>query len=379
VEEIFMAIYFPNLAVYSLVIVSTNICLFISLIKKQVQNEYKIANIFSTIILDFLFILILETIIKNDIDIYETLTIYSNKEMLVLIELSTAIYTAWIIVIGFIKLVDKTIGKEKVEEKLAMPIYEAPANNPYEINAEVQVPLTESTDYTNVFNIDQNYIDVINVEEQNNKNIFSLFNREKEETNDINITEEVIETTPMIENNIESIETSNISLEKEKYIKNFVSGFNDDETVIEEAVNLVENNVVIEENVDLSTLSQTDNNLLMQENIENNIQISNNEILSQQKSNEKKKFVKLFDKSLFNKKKEEEIIDYRVPLFETLNDDAIMNCIVPIQKEKIVPIGRQTINVEIDGKELLEKFNRGEKLDVEQYKILKDYIIKQGV
>ena len=80
VEEIFMALYFPNLAVYSIIILITNICLFSSLINKKTKNSYKVANIFSCVLINFLFILILETIIKNKIDVYETLTVYSNKE-----------------------------------------------------------------------------------------------------------------------------------------------------------------------------------------------------------------------------------------------------------------------------------------------------------
>lgn len=309
IEEIFMAIYFPNLAVYTIVIVSTNICLFISLLKKKLNNEYKVANIFSTILLDFLFILILETIIKNKIDVYETLTVYSNKELLILIELSTAIYTAWLLVVGFMKLVDKTVRKEIVEVKKPLPVYEAPAYNSYEVNTVNNSSVFVNNDYTSVFSIEPtNFLD-------------------KEEP--------------------EAIETE---------IKQY------QEVLIEDKLPEVSH---IEE----TKLEVETTNMLK------------DEVITTIKSEENKSFGKLFVNSFFNHKKEEkETPEYRVPLFETLDDDAIMNCIVPIQKEKIVPIVKNPeITIEIDGKTLLEKFNRGEKLDVEQYKMLKEYIIKQGI
>lgn len=345
VEEIFMAIYFPNLAVYTIVIVSTNICLFVSLLKKKLQNEYKVANIFSTILLDFLFILILETIIKNKIDVYETLTVYSNKELLILIELSTAIYTAWLLVIGFMKLVDKTVREEVVEAKKPLPVYEAPSYNSYEVNTVNETPVFVNNDYTNVFNIEpnQNFTEEENIVREfqtidqpaveNYKDMqFTMLNQENkiEENSPVNETN-VIEPV----RKLDQIEIKEI--------------FSVDETIAIEPVK--------EETNLISPLNQ---------------------VTKERK--EKKNFIKLFDNKLLNNKKEEQSVEYRVPLFETLNDDAIMNCIVPIQKEKIVPIVKKPeITVEIDGKELLAKFNRGEKLDVEQYKILKDYIIRQGI
>ena len=140
VEEIFMALYFPNLAVYSIIILITNICLFSSLINKKTKNSYKVANIFSCVLINFLFILILETIIKNKIDVYETLTVYSNKELLILLELSTCVFLAWLFVVMFLNLVNMTVKKEKVEEKVKENIlYEAPSFNKYVYNEDAKV------------------------------------------------------------------------------------------------------------------------------------------------------------------------------------------------------------------------------------------------
>lgn len=379
VEEIFMAIYFPNLAVYTIFIVSTNICLFVSLLKKKLQNEYKVANIFSTILLDFLFILILETIIKNKIDVYETLTVYSNKELLILIELSTAIYTAWLLVIGFMKLVDKTVRKEVVEAKKPLPVYEAPSYNSYEVNTVNETPVFVNNDYTNVFNIEpnQNF-----TEEENIVREFQTIDQPVVENyKDMQFTmlnqENKIEETFSVDEAI-AIEQANEEI-------NLITPLDQTEepTMIEEN-SPVNETIVIEpvRKLDQIEIKETfsDDETIAIEPVkeETNLISPLNQVTKERK--EKKNFIKLFDNKLLNNKKEEQSVEYRVPLFETLNDDAIMNCIVPIQKEKIVPIVKKPeITVEIDGKELLAKFNRGEKLDVEQYKILKDYIIRQGI
>lgn len=411
VEEIFMAIYFPNLAVYTIVIVSTNICLFVSLLKKKLQNEYKVANIFSTILLDFLFILILETIIKNKIDVYETLTVYSNKELLILIELSTAIYTAWLLVIGFMKLIDKTVRKEVVEAKKPLPVYEAPSYNSYEVNTVNETPVFVNNDYTNVFNIEpnQNFTEEENIVREfqtidqpvveNYKDMqFTMLNQENkiEETFSVDeaiaiepVNEEINLITPLDQ-------TEEPAMIEEK--KSFISLFTKNKKEIVENVqftelnqeNNIEENSPVNETIVIEPVRKLDQieikeTFSVDETIaiepvkeETNLISPLNQVTKERK--EKKNFIKLFDNKLLNNKKEEQSVEYRVPLFETLNDDAIMNCIVPIQKEKIVPIVKKPeITVEIDGKELLAKFNRGEKLDVEQYKILKDYIVRQGI
>ena len=114
VEELIEMIYFPNLAVYLFTLISINVISLYAIIKNKFFI-HKITSIITSIIIDFLFILTLDIIVKNNIDIYERLTVYSNKELLVLIELTTIIYTIWFVITAFIKLVNNTInsGSEK--------------------------------------------------------------------------------------------------------------------------------------------------------------------------------------------------------------------------------------------------------------------------
>ncbi|MEG0021528.1 MAG: hypothetical protein RR745_01555, partial [Bacilli bacterium] len=70
IEEFINAIYFPNFAIYTLVVITTNIVFIITVLFKKIP--YKIINMFITVSIDFVFILVLDTVTKNKIDIYET-------------------------------------------------------------------------------------------------------------------------------------------------------------------------------------------------------------------------------------------------------------------------------------------------------------------
>ena len=97
-------------------------------------------------------------------------------------------------------------------------------------------------------------------------------------------------------------------------------------------------------------------------------------------------------KNLFEPKKVEETKEesYRIPLFESLSDDALLNCFVPVEAKKEESLiskleNRPTIDtidnvtIKLDGENLLNKYNSGEQLDVIEYKILKEYLMsKQG-
>lgn len=112
-NNVFMAIYFPNLAVYSIIIIVSNVVFIYSLLNKKVGIKHKIINSISTILLDILLLLIIDIVTKNNINVYEQLTVYSNSNLLVLLELSTAIFTSWIL----LNLLASAHSKLKIYDK----------------------------------------------------------------------------------------------------------------------------------------------------------------------------------------------------------------------------------------------------------------------
>ena len=469
VEEIFTAIYFPNIAIYTIIIITVNIALIIGLLKKKMTTSYKVANVFTTVVIDFLFILILETIIKNKIDVYETLTVYSNKDLLTLIELSSGMYTAWLFVVALIRIVEKSMPEEKIveeeikePEKIEIPIscdlvYESPKYNSYEhdyVPRENQVSY-DTYDYTGIFfqkpseylesiepvkveqneqsiisdavsKIEDSYIDtsIVNQEinEKTNKSfnlknkLSNLFESKKvDASNDTianeyeNIIEEnevevpnILVNEPQIINQI--VETKEETY-KENKLNTIIESFNklfeskkvEDTKVI--IPNILVDQVEVENNnfekVDnkpnvketLSTIFEDNDSPLFIPEVEQTKVIEKDTKTNIPKFNIKETFNNLFEHKKVEETKEE---SYRIPLFESLSDDALLNCFVPVETKKEESLiskleNRPTIDtidnvtIKLDGENLLNKYNSGEQLDVIEYKILKEYLMsKQG-
>lgn len=365
VEEIFTAIYFPNLAIYTIIIITVNIALIIGLLKKKMTTSYKVANVFTTVVIDFLFILILETIIKNKIDVYETLSVYSNKDLLTLIELSSGMYTAWLFVIALIRIVEKSLPKEKIiqeeikeSEKIEIPIscdlvYESPKYNSYEHNyvpKETQVSY-DTYDYTGIFfqkpseyvesiepikeekslipdavyNIDESNMDtsILNQEinEKPNKsfNLKSKFSNLFESKKDTIINEcenIIVENEAEVPNIlVNQVEESILNPKEETKVENMVNDFTlpKEEKVKESKLNIIAksfNKLFESKKIDAS------NDTIINENIivENESEVSNildnepqmvNQIEETNKDNKLNTIIKSFNK-LFEPKKVEE-------------------------------------------------------------------------
>ena len=116
-DAIFMALYFPNLSIYVSMLIISNFTVIYSLFSKNSSKTNKTVNIVNTLILDVFLILIVDTVSKNDIDINNSLKIYSNTTLMVLLELSTAIFISWIL----IKLLISAKTKLKKYDKKEYP------------------------------------------------------------------------------------------------------------------------------------------------------------------------------------------------------------------------------------------------------------------
>lgn len=116
-EEVFMALYFPNLAVYSVVIVTINICLVYALFNYQSAKLGRITSIICGFIMDILLIFIIGVVSSNNIDVYEKLTVYSNSNLLVLLELSMGIFASWALIMLLVSAKRKLNAVDKKENE----------------------------------------------------------------------------------------------------------------------------------------------------------------------------------------------------------------------------------------------------------------------
>lgn len=114
-DNFFIAIYFPNLAIYFAAILTTNIILWVSILNKQVTKWIRAINTVMFCIIHYLLILIINIITKNEIDIFNQTSIYQNKNVQALIELSSTIFIIWILFLIIYKII--RIYQHKKEEE----------------------------------------------------------------------------------------------------------------------------------------------------------------------------------------------------------------------------------------------------------------------
>ncbi len=150
INNIFMQIFFPNLATYVIIIIITNFIFLYSIIKKT-SNLSKVINvIFFTVIMVFM-LYTLEQIITNNINIYSFEEVYSNDDISVLIQSTTVLFTFWIILIisklMINKLIEKSIKneeKDNISEK--QDLSEIQINNTNSQNLEAQNNINNKDD-----------------------------------------------------------------------------------------------------------------------------------------------------------------------------------------------------------------------------------------
>lgn len=96
-DNIFYAIYFPNLTVYIVILCIINTSFFYSIFSKKIESSNKILNFICTLIINIILVAIVDIVNKNGINVYEPLTVYSNSNLLVLLEITTSIFISWIL------------------------------------------------------------------------------------------------------------------------------------------------------------------------------------------------------------------------------------------------------------------------------------------
>ena len=104
-NNLFIVIYFPNIAIYFAAIIATNIILWISLFNYKTSENIKKLNIVIYLIMNYLLVLIFNVINKNKLDIFSQESIYKNKNATALIELSSIIFILWIIFLIIYKVI----------------------------------------------------------------------------------------------------------------------------------------------------------------------------------------------------------------------------------------------------------------------------------
>ena len=115
-NNFFIAIYFPNLAIYFAALIIMNIILWISLFHKKTSDIIKKTNIIVYILMNYLLILILSIINKENLDVFTQSSVYNNKNATALIELSSLLFIVWIIFLIIYKVILNYLTKDEKEK-----------------------------------------------------------------------------------------------------------------------------------------------------------------------------------------------------------------------------------------------------------------------
>ncbi|MBQ3512007.1 MAG: hypothetical protein IJA30_06925 [Bacilli bacterium] len=116
-NNFFIVLYFPNVAVYLVAIIITNIILLISVFNFKTAKLVRNINITVYGIIHYLLALVLNVISKNNLDIFSQTSVYGNKDAQAIIEFSSAIFIVWIIFLIFYKIIRKYQKKDVVPVK----------------------------------------------------------------------------------------------------------------------------------------------------------------------------------------------------------------------------------------------------------------------
>ncbi len=111
VEKFFKAFYFPNLVVYISMLVISLLLMLVNIIDKNFSLFAKIINSVAFFLIWFLFILLVDTVKKTELNFYDVKELYSDQTVMILLQASTAIFAVWTSIV----IID--IAVRKIAEK----------------------------------------------------------------------------------------------------------------------------------------------------------------------------------------------------------------------------------------------------------------------
>lgn len=226
-NNFFIAIYFPNFAIYAFGLIITNIIFYISLFNYKVSKIIKKINIVVYIFINYLFFLVLKIINTHQLDIYSQNSVYGNRKALALIELSSLIFIIWIVFLTIYKIFIFYLKKEykqpvkkiiRIKKVKKLPENFIPKEFPTKVNGNISKKTFNKNEEDELLKI---YDNMLTLEDY--KTIIKILQNHKSKENTIN--ENNITTPPILEKTqIENYkETENIisKIEEEQEKRKF--------------------------------------------------------------------------------------------------------------------------------------------------------------
>lgn len=122
----FSGIYFPSIYVYIGILLIISLAFITSVLSSKKRKIYKIINSVIFILNNIFFIIVLNVIAKNNINIFEISSLYTNNSLVAILELNIILFILWIAVLTITyvtnTICDKISSKQEVKE--VVPVLE---------------------------------------------------------------------------------------------------------------------------------------------------------------------------------------------------------------------------------------------------------------
>jgi len=117
VKNFVALIYFPTILEYIITLLISFIILIYSFISSKMKAIIKRINLLVFVINLFLFFLVIDQISRYDVDLSDRVSIYTNSNLMILLELSLIIFIVWMIGLVLYKIINVLILKTEKEKE----------------------------------------------------------------------------------------------------------------------------------------------------------------------------------------------------------------------------------------------------------------------
>ena len=250
IDNVFKNIYFPSVYTYLFTLIVIDVTAVVCLLNSKCRSAYKWVHGIFFFIVQFIFTFILELLSKNKIDVFSKVSLFSNKDLVMMLELSMNIFVIWIILILFIYLTD--IITEKVS-----------------VSRSHKLDREEVIDIPNMNQIEVT-VDTTDVSKPDNSNLVpNVLYNESNENNlsyNVDVQDNVLQSNvnvPYVEGNVVNNLSSNVVLEN--VMPNTL--------VVEQ--NVVNNNSIIDSGYVLNDLVPQEQERIIPQPVSSNVVLEN--------------------------------------------------------------------------------------------------------
>ena len=140
INEVFITYYFPNIVIYLIMLIITNVILWKTIFNDKVNFKLKVINSTAFAIIMYLFILAVSSINNLNLDVFNITELYSSNQVRSLLELSMFIFVFWVVVLLIYYLIRRYQYKHNLIQVESFTNYNI--INDFDIKEAYKVPKT---------------------------------------------------------------------------------------------------------------------------------------------------------------------------------------------------------------------------------------------